>query len=83
MAYQPFISTVSKQNTIEKWTKKKGDIGIMKNRGITFTSIAAKIYNALLLKCINFEIEKILKKNQNYFQRNQSPTSDSDSQLNH
>ena len=35
----------------------------------------AKIYNALLLNCIEPEIEKILRKNQNDFQRNQSTTS--------
>ena len=39
---------------------KKSDLGIAKNyRGITFTSIAAKIYNALLLDRIEPEIEKI------------------------
>ena len=44
------------QNTIDRWTKdcilpfpKKGDLRLAKNyRGITLTSIAAKIYNALL-----------------------------------
>ena len=52
---------------------KKGDLGIIKNyRGITLTSIVAKVYNALLLNRIELEIEKILRKNQNGFQRNQS-----------
>ena len=44
------------QNPIARWMKgcihpfpKKGDLGFAKNyRGITFTSIVAKIYNALL-----------------------------------
>ena len=44
------------QNPIDRWMKrcilpfpKKGDLGLAKNyRGITLTSIAAKIYNALL-----------------------------------
>ena len=46
---------------------------IAKNyRGLTFTGIAANIYNALLLKRITPEIEKFLLKNQNGFQRNQS-----------
>ena len=32
---------------------KKGDFGITKNcRGLTFTTIADKVYNALLLNCI-------------------------------
>ena len=34
-----------------------------------------KIYNALLLNCIKLEIEKILWKNQNGFQRNRSTIS--------
>ena len=55
---------------------KKSDLGIAKNyRGITPTSIAAKIYNALLLNCVEPEIEKTLRKNQNGFQRNRSKTS--------
>ena len=71
------------QNTIDRWTKgcilpflKKGDIGITKNyRGKTLTSIAAKIYNALLRNRIEPKIEKIRRKNQNGFRRNQSTTS--------
>ena len=55
---------------IERWTKgcilhfsKKGDLRIAKNyRDITLTSIAAKIYNVLLLNRIKPEIEKIFKK---------------------
>ena len=44
-------------------------------RGITLTSIVAKIYNALLHNCIEPKIEKILRKNQNGFWRNQPTTS--------
>ena len=55
---------------------KKDDLGLAKNyRGITLTSIAAKIYNALLRNRIEPKIEEILRKNQNGFQRNKSTTS--------
>ena len=55
---------------------QKCDLGIVKNyRGIILTSIAAKVYNALLLNRIESEIEKILGKNQYVFWRNQSTTS--------
>ena len=55
---------------------KKGDLGIFKNyQSITFISKAAKIYNALLSKHIEPEIEEILLKNQNSFGRNRSITS--------
>ena len=41
--------------------RKENNLRIAKNYwGITLTSIAAKIYNAQLLKCIEPEIEKIL-----------------------
>ena len=53
---------------------KKGDLRITKNYRV-ITSIAAKVYNVLLLNCIKPEIEKILRKNQNSFQGNQSTTS--------
>ena len=54
---------------------KKGDLGLAKNyQGITFTSIAAKIYNALLRNRIEPKIDNILTKNQNGFQRNRSTT---------
>ena len=53
-----------------------GDLGLAKNyRGITLTSIAAKIYNAQLRNRINPKIDNILSKNQNGFQRNRSTTS--------
>ena len=71
-------NAVYSQNRIERWTKgcilpfpKKGDLGLAKNyRGITLTSIAAKIYNALLQNRI-----EPLRKNQNGFRRNRSTTS--------
>ena len=76
-------NTVYSQNTIERWMKgcilpfpKKGDLGLAKNyRGITLTSIAAKIYNALLRNRIEPKIDNILRKNQNGFRRNRSTTS--------
>ena len=55
---------------------KKDDIGIAKNyRGITLTSIAAKICNVLLGNRIEPKIDNILRKNQNGFRRNRSTTS--------
>ena len=78
-----YWNTVYNQNTIDRWTNdsilsfpKKGDLWIDKNyRGITLTSIVAKIYNALLLNSIEPKIEKIPRKNQNGFRRKQSTTS--------
>ena len=62
---------------IHKWTEncvlpfpKKGDLGLASNyRGITLTSIAAKIYNALLLNRIQPEVDKILQRDQNGFRK--------------
>ena len=55
---------------------KTGDLGLAKNyRVITPTSIAAKIYNALLRNRIEPKIDNILRKNQNGFRRNRSTTS--------
>ena len=76
-------NAVYNQNTIDRWMKgcilpipKKGDLGLAKNyRGITLTSIAAKIYNALLRNRIEPKIDNILRKNQNGFRRNRSTTS--------
>ena len=76
-------NAVYNQNPIDRWMKgcilpfpKKGDLGLAKNyRGITLTSIAAKIYNALLQNCIEPKIDNILRKNQNSFRRNRSNTS--------
>ena len=72
-------NTVYNQNTIDRRTKgcifpfpKKGDFRLTKNyRGITFTSIVAKIYNVLLCNGIEPRIEKILRKNQNGFPTSQ------------
>ena len=73
---------VCSQNTIDRWAKgcillfPKSDLGIAKNyRGITLTSIAAKIYNAQLRNRIETKTEKILGKNQNGFRRNRSTIS--------
>ena len=68
-------NAVYNQNLIDRWMKgcilpfpKKGDLGLAKNyRGITLTSIAAKIYNALLRNHIEPKINNILRKNQNGF----------------
>ena len=55
---------------------KKGDLGLAENyRGITLTSIAAKIYNALLRNHLEPKIDNILRENQNGFRRNLSTTS--------
>ena len=76
-------NAVYNQNTIDIWTKgcilpfpKKNDLRLAKNYwGITLTSIAAKIYNALLRDRIEPKIENILRKNQNGFWRNRSTMS--------
>ena len=76
-------NAVYNQNPIDRWMKgcifpfpKKGDLGLAKNYwGITLTSIAAKIYHALIRNCIKPKINNILRKNQNGFQRNTSTTS--------
>ena len=76
-------NAVYNQNPIDRWMKgcilpfpRKGDLGLAKNyRGITLTSIAAKIYNVLLRNCIDPKIDNILRKNQNGFRRNRSTTS--------
>ena len=74
---------VYSQNRIERWMKgcilpfpKRGDLGLATNyRGITLTSIAAKIYNAQLRNRIEPKIDNIFRKNQNGFRRNRSTTS--------
>ena len=79
----PTLQRSINQNPIDRWMKgcilpfpKKGDLGLAKNyRGITLTSIAAKIYNALLRNRIEPKIDNILRKNQNGFRRNRSTTS--------
>ena len=77
-----FCNSVYSQNQIKRWTEgcllpfpKKGDISQAKNyRGITLTSIAATIYNLMLLNRIRPEIDPILRKNQNGFRQNRSTT---------
>ena len=76
-------NAVYNQNPIGRWMKgcilpfpKKSDLGLAKNyRGVTLTSIAAKIYHALLRNRIEPKIDNILRKNQNGFWRNRSTTS--------
>ena len=49
---------------------KKGELGFAKNyRGITLTSIAAKIYNAVLRNRREPKIDNILRKKQNGFRK--------------
>ena len=77
------IGDVYNQNPIDRWMKgcilpfpKKGGLGLAKNyRGITLTSIASKIYNALIRNRIEPKIDNILRKNQNDFRTNRSTTS--------
>jgi len=77
-----FCNAVYESHEIEAWREgcilpfpKKGDLSIPSNyRGITLTSIAAKIYNKLLLNRIQPEIEKVLRKNQNGFRKARSTT---------
>ena len=55
---------------------KKGDQVLAQNyQGITLTSIAAKIHNALLRNRIEPKIKNILRNNQNGFRRNRVTTS--------
>ena len=76
-------NAVYNQSPIKRWMKgcilpfpKKGDLGLAKNyRGITLTSIAAKIYNALQRNRIEPKIDNILGKNKNGFRINRSTTS--------
>ena len=76
-------NAVYNQNPIDRWMKGcilpfsiKGDLGLAKNyRGITLTSVAANIYNALLRNRIEPQIDYVLRKNQNGFRRNWSTTS--------
>ena len=51
-------------------TSKKGDFKLPSDyRGITLTSISAKIYNSFLLNRISEHIELILQRNQNDFRK--------------
>ena len=73
-----YCNAVYNKDTIDRWTKgcilpfpKKDDIKIAKNyRGITLTSLATKINNALLRN----HVEPKIIKNQNDFRRNRSTT---------
>ena len=75
-----FCNKVYDQEAIKRWTEgcilpfpKKGDLGDVTNyRGITLTSIAAKIYNQLLLNRIRPQLENVLRRNQNGFRQNRS-----------
>ena len=77
-----FCNSVYNKEAIQRWTEssilpfpKKGDLGLAKNyRGITLTSIAAKIYNSLLLNRVEPEVDKILRKNLNGFRKSKSTT---------
>ena len=76
-------NTVYNQNPIDRWMKrcilpfpKKRDLWSAKSyQGIILTSIAAKIYNALLRNRIEPVIDNILRNNQNGFRRKRSMTS--------
>ena len=76
-------NTVYNQNPIDRWMKgcilpfpKRCDLGLSQNYwGITLTSIAAKIYNALQQNRIEPRIDNILRKNQSGCRRNRSMTS--------
>ena len=68
-------------NPIDKWRqgcilpfpKKRGLLGVASNyRGVTLTSIAAKIYNSMLLNRIRPYIDPIPRRNQNGFRQNRS-----------
>ena len=75
-----FCNKVYDQEAIQRWTEgcilpfpKKGNLGDVTNyRGITLTSIAAKIYNQLILNRIRPHLEKVLRRNQNGFRQNRS-----------
>ena len=70
-------NAVYNQKTIDRERKgcilpfpKNDDLGIVKNyRGITLTSIVAKIYDTLLLNRIESEMEEILWKNEMVFEK--------------
>ena len=76
-------NAVYNQNPTDRWMKgyivpfpKNGDLGLAQNyQGITLTSIAAKIYNALRRNSVEPKIDNILRKNQNGFRGYRSTTS--------
>ena len=71
-------NSIYSQETIERWREgcilpfpKKGNLSLTKNyRGITLTSIAAKIFNLMILNRSRLEIIPTLRKNQNGFRKN-------------
>ena len=65
-----FDYAIYRQNKIEELTK-----GCILPFSQNHKTITAVVYNTLLLNHIQPEVEKILRKNQNGFQRNQSTTS--------
>ena len=75
-----FDNDVFSQKPIEYWIRecilpfpKKGDLSLTDNyRGITFTCIAAKIYNTMIRERIQPAIDEILRPNQNGFRKNRS-----------
>ena len=70
-----FIFKISWTNVCILPFSKKEDLSNTKNyRGITLKSIAAKIYNLMLLNRILPEIDPFLRKNQNGFRTNRSTT---------
>ena len=69
------ITRTDEQKVASSLSPRKVTLGIAKNyRGISLTSIAAKIHNTLLLNFIEREIEKILGKSKNGFRRNRCTT---------
>ena len=75
MPYTINIQFINGQRDASNHFLTKRDLGLANYQGITLTYIVAKIYHALLHNCIEPKIKKILRKNQNGFQRNQSMTS--------
>ena len=73
-------NAVYNDSPIDKWRQdcilpfpKKGDLGVASNyHEITLTSIAAKVYNSMLLNRIRPHIDPILRRNQNGFRQNRS-----------
>ena len=72
--------SVLKSDTTDQWITsvivplpKKGDLSLMTNyRGISLLSIAAKVYNKILLNRIRDEVDPTLRKNQAGFRQGRS-----------
>jgi len=74
-----FCNSVYNQNPINAWSEgcifpfpKKGILTTDNYRGITLISVAAKIYNSMLLNRIQLFVEKIFRRNQNGFRKGRS-----------